>query len=83
MAWDAAVGKCGATVFSPNTNAWSGDHCIDHRLVPGVLVTNRAISLPSPALEDLTVAVLDEYGVPPAAEMSGRDCLAPAVMAPR
>ena len=81
--WESPLGEFSAAVIEDNRSAWSGDHCIDHRLVPGVLVTNRAISLPSPALEDLTVAVLDEYGVPPAAEMSGRDCLAPAVMAPR
>ena len=75
--WESPLGEFSATVFADNESAWSGDHCVDHRLVPGVLVTNRKISLPSPSLEDLTVAVLDEYGVQPLEEMRGRDCLAP------
>ena len=37
---------------------------MDYRLVPGVLVSNRKITLEDPALYDLTVAVLDEYGIP-------------------
>ena len=40
VSWDAAVGKTGATVFSDNTKAWSGDHCVHPDLVPGVLLTN-------------------------------------------
>jgi hypothetical protein len=48
-----------------------------------VLVTNRKISLAAPSLEDLTVAVLDEYGVPPTTQMRGRDCLAPPASASR
>jgi hypothetical protein len=58
-----------------NREAWSGDHCIDYRLVPGVLISNRKITLADPALYDLTVAVLDEYGLQKSPEMIGRDCL--------
>jgi hypothetical protein len=50
---------------------------MDYRLVPGVLVTNQRITLERPALYDLTVAVLDEFGVPPLGEMVGKDALAP------
>jgi predicted AlkP superfamily phosphohydrolase/phosphomutase len=81
--WESPIGEFSATVFEDNESAWSGDHCIDHRLVPGVLVTNRKISLAAPSLEDLTVAVLDEYGVPPTTQMRGRDCLAPPASASR
>jgi len=56
-------------------NAWSGDHCIDHREVPGVLIANRRITLEKPALYDLTAAVLGEYGLEPLPDMIGRDCL--------
>ena len=38
-------------------------------------MSNRKISLPDPALYDLTVAVLDEYGVEKLPEMIGEDCL--------
>ena len=48
---------------------------MDHRLVPGVLLTNRNITLEEPALYDLTVAILDEYGIPKTEEMIGEDCL--------
>ena len=48
---------------------------MDYRLVPGVLITNRPITLDAPALYDLTVAILDEYGVEKPEEMIGQDCL--------
>ena len=74
--WESPLGAFPREVFVDNTEAWSGDHSIDYRLVPGVLLTNRRITLSEPALHDLTVAVLDEFGVAPLAEMIGRDCLA-------
>jgi hypothetical protein len=30
-------------VFEDNVKAWSGDHCIDPRLVPGVFFCNRTV----------------------------------------
>ena len=54
---------------------WSGDHQNDYRLVPGVLLTNRRIALAEPALYDVTIAVLDEFGVAPLPEMIGEDAL--------
>jgi len=73
--WESPLGEFPGEVFVDNMNAWSGDHCIDHSLVPGVLVSNRRITLPSPALHDLTVTVLDEYAIPPRPGMIGKDCL--------
>ena len=75
--WKSPLGEFPLPVFAANSDAWSGDHSIDHRLVPGVLLTNRKITLDQPALYDLTIAVLDEYGVPKLPEMIGRDCLSP------
>ncbi len=72
------MGEFPEEVFVENKEEWSGDHCIDNRIVPGVLITNQKISLEAPALYDLTVAVLDEFGVAPLPEMIGRDCLSPA-----
>ena len=48
---------------------------MDNRLVPGVLLSNRKITLDEPALYDLTVAILDEYGIEKSEEMIGEDCL--------
>ncbi len=73
--WESPLGAFPREVYVDNMNAWSGDHCIDNRRVPGVLISNRKITLPTPALHDLTVAVLDEYGLPPLPGMIGRDCL--------
>src|SRR5262249_9290819 len=37
VSWDAANGRTSTTLFSDNTKAWSGDHCVDPSVVPGVL----------------------------------------------
>ena len=73
--WDSPLGQFPHGVYVDNDETWSGDHAIDYRLVPGVLLTNRRIALEAPALQDLTVAVLDEFGVAPLPEMIGRDAL--------
>lgn len=73
--WQSPLGEFPPEVFVENRDPWSGDHSVDNREVPGILVSNRRISVPDPALLDLTVAVLDEFGVPPGPRMQGRDCL--------
>ncbi len=76
--WQSPLGEFPPEIFEDNPDPWSGDHLVDHRFVPGVLLTNKKITLEAPALQDLTVAILDEYGVPKAAEMIGQDCLGDA-----
>jgi predicted AlkP superfamily phosphohydrolase/phosphomutase len=78
--WDAAVGKVSAAVFEDNRKAWSGDHCIDPRLVPGVLFANRNIANEDPGLEDLAPTALDLFGVPAPAYMEGKSLLQPATL---
>ena len=73
--WDNPLGQFPRGVFVDNDETWSGDHSIDYRLVPGVLLTNRQIALDEPALYDLTVAILDEFAVSPLPEMIGDDAL--------
>ena len=36
--WQTILGNFPAEIFENNTNPWSGDHCIDYTLVPGVLL---------------------------------------------
>lgn len=74
--WTSPLGAFDPEVFEDNRAPWSGDHAMDHRLVPGVLVTNRRITLEHPSLVDLTVAVLEEFGVAPLPSMIGRGCFA-------
>jgi predicted AlkP superfamily phosphohydrolase/phosphomutase len=73
--WDGPLGEFGPDIIVDNDDEWSGDHTNDYRLVPGVLLTNQRISLEAPALHDLTVAVLDEFGVAPLPEMIGEDTI--------
>lgn len=75
--WESPLGEFPKELFVDNLQAWSADHCVDYRLVPGILLTNQRITLENPALVDLTVAVLDEFGVAPLPEMIGKDCLGP------
>lgn len=70
--WDAAVGKVTAVVIEDNRKAWSGDHCIDPHLVPGVLVSNRRIDAEDPGIEDMAPTALDLFGIKPPAYMEGK-----------
>ena len=70
--WGAAVGKVTADVFEDNVKAWSGDHCVDPTLVPGVLFCNRPFDAPDPGIEDLAPTALKLFGVPPPQWMEGK-----------
>jgi predicted AlkP superfamily phosphohydrolase/phosphomutase len=59
----SALGEVPQEVFTDNEDEWSGDHCMDHETVPGVLLTNRPLQRPAPALENLAAAVLAEFGI--------------------
>ena len=61
--WECAVGAVTKDIFSDNTKSWSGDHCIDPRLVPGVFWSNRPIAKDKPELTDLAPTVLELFGV--------------------
>ncbi len=61
--WGSVKGKVTATVFEDNCKAWSGDHCIDPSLVPGVLFSNRKLQCHRPAIIDVAPTVLDWFGL--------------------
>jgi hypothetical protein len=69
--WEAAVGRVTQDVITDNTKSWSGDHCIDPRLVPGVLFSSRPISADDPGITDLAPTILDLFGVAVPAHMTG------------
>ena len=60
-------------MFHDNTRAWSGDHCIDPSLVPGVLIANRSLGEghDEPAIWDLAPTILDLFGVDAPRYMDG------------
>ncbi|MEZ5284056.1 MAG: alkaline phosphatase family protein [Vicinamibacterales bacterium] len=70
--WDCATGVVAGAVFEDNLKPWSGDHCIDPRLVPGVFFCNRTMTEPEPALIDIAPTALRLFGVEPPAYMDGR-----------
>ena len=70
--WETAIGQVTDKIFHDNTKAWSGDHCIDHSLVPGVLFCDRAITAEHPRLMDIGPTVLDMFGVAVPKYMDGK-----------
>jgi predicted AlkP superfamily phosphohydrolase/phosphomutase len=72
ISWDSASGVVAGPIFQDNVKAWSGDHCIDPRLVPGVLFSSRPIDTADPALIDIAPTVLKLFGVRPPAYMEGK-----------
>jgi predicted AlkP superfamily phosphohydrolase/phosphomutase len=70
--WDCATGVVAGPLFEDNTKPWSGDHCIDPRLVPGVFFCNRKIDNQEPSLIDIAPTALRLFGVEPPAYMDGR-----------
>jgi predicted AlkP superfamily phosphohydrolase/phosphomutase len=70
--WDCATGVVSRPVIEDNVKAWSGDHCVDPRLVPGVFFCNRSIEEHEPALVDIAPTALRLFGIEPPRHMDGR-----------
>jgi len=58
-----ALGGIAASFMSDNTDDWSGSHIMDHRTVPGVLLTNRPMVRTATSLQNLAAALLAEFGI--------------------
>jgi len=70
--WGSASGAIAGAIFADNDRAWSGDHCIDPRLVPGVLFSSRPIDAADPALVDIAPTALRLFGIEPPRYMEGQ-----------
>jgi predicted AlkP superfamily phosphohydrolase/phosphomutase len=70
--WDCASGVISGPVFEDNVKAWSGDHCIDPRLVPGVFFCSRSIDAEEPHIVDLAPTALRLFGIQPPSHMDGK-----------
>jgi len=70
--WEAAVGKTDGEIFTDNTRAWSGDHCVDHALVPGVLFCNRKMNGRRPHIMDIAPTILTLFGISVPGYMDGK-----------
>ncbi len=70
--WACATGSVTATVFEDNTKSWSGDHCVDPSIVPGVFFCNQAITQENPHIADIPFSILSLFGQTPPRHMQGR-----------
>lgn len=70
--WKTILGAFPRDVLEDNSNPWSGDHCMDYTLVPGVLLSNRKIPATRPALTDIAPTILAEFGIPKSKDMMGQ-----------
>jgi predicted AlkP superfamily phosphohydrolase/phosphomutase len=72
ISWDCASGVVAGEVFDDNRKAWSGDHIVDPRLVPGIFLANHGLDRDDPAIIDLAPTALRLFGVAPPPHMEGR-----------
>ena len=60
--WECATGQVTEEVFADNDRSWSGDHCVDPSIVPGVFLCNRPIVTERPRIMDIPASVLRLFG---------------------
>jgi predicted AlkP superfamily phosphohydrolase/phosphomutase len=75
--WQTILGAFPPEELEDNNNPWSGDHCMDYTLVPGVLLSNRKIAAEAPALTDIAPTILAEFGIAKAKGMIGKSVFQP------
>jgi hypothetical protein len=59
----SALGGVPRDVVADNREEWSGDHCMDPRVVPGILLTSRPLGAPADSLQHLAAAIMAEFGL--------------------
>ncbi|MFO0919251.1 MAG: alkaline phosphatase family protein [Planctomycetaceae bacterium] len=65
VSWENAVGRIDGPLFHDNDRPWSGDHCVDPSLVPGVLFMNRKLAdIANISILDLAPTILQIFDVP-------------------
>ena len=71
VSWDSVTGIVNSTIFEDNRKAWSGDHCIDPRLVPGIIFSNFKLNTQEPSIIDIAPTALELFGVKAPQHMDG------------
>jgi predicted AlkP superfamily phosphohydrolase/phosphomutase len=72
VSWDSVTGVVDSTILEDNRKAWSGDHCIDPRLVPGIIFSNLKLNTQEPSIIDIAPTALELFGVKVPKHMDGK-----------
>lgn len=72
ISWESVTGAQSAHVCEDNLRHWKADHCIDTRLVPGVLFCSHPVESNAPEIIDLAPTILHLFGVEPPRHMDGK-----------
>ncbi len=70
--WGCVTGGVGSKVIYPNTRHWNGDHCHDHKLVPGTLASNMKLDSFNASILDIAPTVMRVLGIRPPSYMDGK-----------
>jgi len=71
VSWDSVTGRVNNIVFEDNRKAWSGDHCIDPRIVPGIFFCTQKINTKTPSIMDIAPTALELFGLQTPSHMDG------------
>lgn len=74
VSWDCAKGVVSATMIRDNIKSWSGDHCSDYTIVPGILLCSRKLTGNgrAPNIIDVGPTVIKAFGLEVPKQMEGR-----------
>ncbi len=70
--WESITGAAEAEVFSDNVKAWSGDHHVDPKRVPGVFFSNWKLTSEQPHIIDIAPTVLNLFAIKVPPHMEGK-----------
>ena len=69
---ESVLGEVSAHLVQDNKDKWSGDHCVDRALVPGVLFASKPIRAQVPSLPDIAASAHEAFSVAAPDEMEGK-----------
>ncbi|MFO0982021.1 MAG: alkaline phosphatase family protein [Planctomycetota bacterium] len=72
----SCLGQITAGMLEDHSNLWSGNHLMAAEVVPGILLSNKKLGKEDPVLQDITVTILNLFGIDKLPEMTGASVLA-------
>ncbi len=73
--WQTGLGKFPRDIIQDNLEKWSGDHCGDPQVVPGIFFSSQDLRGEGARFRDVAPTVLAYFGLPPADGMTGKSLL--------